>query len=100
MTALRAKLGNRGKFGAAVGAHRGQVRTALLAVLRPSAIFVRALRTPHENSLGAVGSTRLRSVAARTIGSKALCRLLELPRGEVQPRTAMRHSLQVRFKGY
>jgi hypothetical protein len=48
MTALRAKLSGGGKLGSAVGAHRRQVRTALLAVLRPDAIFVPAFRTRHE----------------------------------------------------
>lgn len=52
MSALRAKLSGRGKLGSAVGAHRGQVRTALLAVLRPGAIFVPAFRTRHEKPKG------------------------------------------------
>ena len=99
MTTLRAKLGSRGKLGAAVAAHRGQVRTALLAVLRPSTIFVPAPRTPHKKSLGAVGSNRVRSVAARTIGSKALCHLSGLRRGPSKDRCGswLRENSEIEF---
>ena len=75
MTALRAKLGGRGKLGSAVGTDRGQVRTALPAVLRPGAIFVPAFRTLHEKSKGQLEAARFLSVAAHASSSKALRQL-------------------------
>jgi hypothetical protein len=53
-TALGAKLGGRRQLGSTAGAHQCQVRTTLLAVLRPRATLVPALGTLHEKPSRAV----------------------------------------------
>jgi hypothetical protein len=71
------------------------VRTAILAVLRPGAIFVPTFRTLHEKSKGQLEAARFLSVAARTSGSKPLRQLSGLP--DVRPGSALGPRAEVTY---
>ena len=83
VSALRAKLGNRGKLGTAVGARALQGSGALLAEPCTGAIFVAALRTLHRKPFGAAGGDQLgrslRHAEFNSAGSALNCWIGLLP---------------------